>query len=443
MVLHTKPVRSAAVLTSALLLGPSVDGFSSPLTTRHAISPSPGTTLSNNNCVRVPDLPNRRVDTSTSLHVITSNEERKGSQTGPLFSAFAPEPPPTAADSATRSSSTENGNAAPTIIESILSSYAGPRLILAAVAMIYGTNFPLGALMADALPASAVTSSRFFIASLALLPFLPQIKPSLRLPAMLCGCFVSLGYVAQSLALVDSAPATVSFLGVATPIVVCPVLEAVVDKEPMSPRDAPQTWLAAALCITGVGMLELVDPTALKHASGVGMAAIDSGLALPLLAGAGFGSGCYLSEKMMRDEPQQALPITSVLVATTALVSVFWSLAEGWMSMPNGMHYTLPGLLADPSLSLVAMAIVWTGLISTSFNFFVEISALGRVPSAEASVILATEPIAAAALGAIMLNEEFGMNDYVGGALVIVACLVNTLRPDDILSFLHGRKQER
>lgn len=297
--------------------------------------------------------------------------------------------------------------------------------------------------MADSLPASAVTSSRFFIASLSLAPFLPQIKPSLRLPAMLCGCFVSLGYVAQSLALVDTAPSTVSFLGVATPIVVCPVLEAVVDGEPMSPRDAPQTWLAAALCIGGVAMLELMDPTTLEHAGGPGMSAIDFGMMLPLLAGTGFGCGCYLSEKMMRDEPQQALPITSVLVATTAFVSVVWSLADGWISMPGGMHYTLPGLLADPSLSLVAMAVVWTGLISTSFNFFVEISALGRVPSAEASVILATEPLAAAAFGGMLLHEEFGMNDYCGGALVIVACLVNTLKPDDIKSLLQSRKQER
>ena len=97
-------------------------------------------------------------------------------------------------------------------------------------------------------------------------------------------------------------------------------------------------------------------------------------------------------------------------------------------------HYTLPGLLADPSLSMVAAAVLWTGLISTSLNFFLEVKALGSIPSAEASVILAAEPLAAAALGSIMLHEELATCDYIGGALIITACLVNTLKPEDIIA---------
>ena len=322
-------------------------------------------------------------------------------------------------------------------IDSFLASYAGSRLLLAVVAIVYATNFPLGAVMADALPASAVTSSRFVVASTALLPFLPQIAPELRRPAVASGLFVSLGYIAQSLALVDTAPATVSFLGVATPIVICPLLECFVDGKKMSPRDAPQTWLAAMLCIAGVAMLELMGGGGSDVVSSAAPSSwgIDSGGMLSLLAGLGFGTGCYMSENMMRDQPkEQALPITSVLVATTAAVSALWSLADGWMMEPNGWSYTLPGLFADPSLSMVAAAILWTGLISTSLNFFLEVKALGTIPSAEASVILAAEPLAAAALGSIMLHEHLAVCDYIGGALIITACLVNTLKPEDISS---------
>ena len=82
-------------------------------------------------------------------------------------------------------------------VEGILSSYIGPRFILAAVALLYGTNFSLGALMNENLPASAATSGRMVLASIVLSPFLLQLKPSLRRQVLMCGAFVSLGYVTQ------------------------------------------------------------------------------------------------------------------------------------------------------------------------------------------------------------------------------------------------------
>ena len=84
----------------------------------------------------------------------------------------------------------------------------------------------------------------------------------------------------------------------------------------------------------------------------------------------------------------------------------------------------------------VAFAVVWTGLLSTSLNFFLEIFALGRVPSGEASVILASEPLWAAAFAAVLLGEEFGWNDYTGGFLIVSACVVNSLQLSDVQRFL-------
>ena len=81
----------------------------------------------------------------------------------------------------------------------------------------------------------------------------------------------------------------------------------------------------------------------------------------------------------------------------------------------------------------------WTGILSTSMNFCVEIVAIGRVPCAEASVILATEPLWASLFAALLFHEQFGTSDYIGGALMISACLVNTLKPSDINGlFLKG-----
>ena len=74
----------------------------------------------------------------------------------------------------------------------------------------------------------------------------------------------------------------------------------------------------------------------------------------------------------------------------------------------------------------------WTGILSTAANFCIEITALGRVPSSEAAVILATEPLWASLFAALWFNEQFGTSDYIGGFLLISACLVNTLKPSDI-----------
>ena len=36
---------------------------------------------------------------------------------------------------------------------------------------------------------------------------------------------------------------------------------------------------------------------------------------------------------------------------------------------------TLPNLFLEPSLTQVAAAVAWTGIVSTSLNFFIEITA--------------------------------------------------------------------
>jgi hypothetical protein len=99
------------------------------------------------------------------------------------------------------------------IVDKFMSSYLGPRLMLGFASVLYGSNFPLGAMMNDALPPSAATSARMLLASIALSPFLFKLESKLAPSALLCGCFTALGYITQSLSLVDISPAKVSFLG--------------------------------------------------------------------------------------------------------------------------------------------------------------------------------------------------------------------------------------
>lgn len=107
------------------------------------------------------------------------------------------------------------------IVDKFLSSYIGPRALLAFASILYGTNFPLGAMMNDALPPSAATSARMLLASLALSPFLFKLDPKLAPTALVGGCFVAMGYIGQSLSLVDTPPATVAFIGERAYHVIC------------------------------------------------------------------------------------------------------------------------------------------------------------------------------------------------------------------------------
>uniref|UniRef100_A0A7S2YCF8 EamA domain-containing protein n=1 Tax=Entomoneis paludosa TaxID=265537 RepID=A0A7S2YCF8_9STRA len=337
-------------------------------------------------------------------------------------------------------------------------------MLLGVIACVYGTNFPLGSLLDHALPASGVCTLRFGLAALALSPYLGQLQPSLWPMAVGAGCFTATGYICQAVALaLDTPPATVSFLGAAV-VLWCPFLEFALDRKPSGWSDRPQTYMAGALCVAGVGVLELCS--AASGASGGELATTTAaavthghmGDFLALLQAMGFGTGIYLSEKLMHgpdnaDEitntnmPNQALPITSVLVATTAVVSLlWWTLTDGlpfvshFLTEPSGgggfflsnHHGMSPSLLVnnllhDPTWQMVALALLWTGLISTSLNFGLEVFALGRVPSGEASVLLASEPLWAALFGALLLGETFGWNDYVGGLLIVTACLVNSI----------------
>jgi len=109
----------------------------------------------------------------------------------------------------------------------------------------------------DTLPASAATSGRLILAALALSPFLFQLKPELIKNALIGGSFVALGYLSQSVALLDVPAGTVGFIG-GLVVIITPLVNYVLNKDAkLAWKDAPQTWLAAVICLIGVATIEL------------------------------------------------------------------------------------------------------------------------------------------------------------------------------------------
>lgn len=316
-------------------------------------------------------------------------------------------------------------------------AYLWPRALLLVCSVLYGTNFPLGRLMNDALPASAATSTRMMLASIALSPFLFQLKPSLRQTAAICGTFTAIGYISQSIALVDTPAATVSFLG-ALVVIVCPALAVLVDKKKMGFSDAPQTWIAAITCLVGVGVLELGGDE--------GLGQIGWGDFWSVLQAVGFGTSFFITERMMAKEPSQALPITAMQCAMSAAFAGIWAALDGtgfmdgalsfgsphgaWLLDENvASTFTLPGLFLNADFRNVALAAAFTGFVTTAGNRVGETVALGKLSSSEASVLLATEPLWAAVFASFLINEQLSLWDGIGGALIVAACVATAIDP--------------
>jgi drug/metabolite transporter (DMT)-like permease len=76
----------------------------------------------------------------------------------------------------------------------------------------------------------------------------------------------------------------------------------------------------------------------------------------------------------------------------------------------------------------VPAAILYTGLVTTAATVYMENIALLHVSAAEMAVILTTEPLFASAIAAVVLHETMGPGSLGGGALILIACLLNQLQ---------------
>lgn len=175
----------------------------------------------------------------------------------------------------------------------------------------------------------------------------------------------------------------------------------------------------AALAVVGVAIVELQGA-----AGGPSVGDLIS-FAQPI----GFGMGYLQLEELMSRRPDMALPVSAIKLLVVALASlclfevtpVFTSSGnEAWLPR-------IPDFQAILTSPLALGGILYTGLVTTALALWVESIAFARVPATDASIILTTEPLFAAAFGAIYLGETFGMSDYAGACLIIFACVLASL----------------
>ena len=167
-------------------------------------------------------------------------------------------------------------------------------------------------------------------------------------------------------------------------VVVCPMLEALVDSKVQPPR----VWLAAGLAACGVFLLECGTSVEQSLTRGDLI-----GLAQPLF----FGVGFYLTERAMHRHSRGAadahtpIALTAWNLVAVAAMSAVWMLSSGTLSE---VQLTATAVLHEPlhNAALIG-AILWTGLVTTAGCSVAEAAALGELSSSDATVVFATEPL--------------------------------------------------
>ena len=308
------------------------------------------------------------------------------------------------------------------------------RGALALVAAIYGSNYACVKLLDEWVGETSVAAAlRFAVALAVMLPVLGHLGlrerryvswPFAR-DGLVVGSWFALGYCAQATALETSAAGLQAFL-LALSVLVCPVLEALVDGK-TQPR---RVWYAAVLAACGVAALEL---DGLMGGGGAPSQGDLIGLLQPLFFGAGFFECSRAMERHSAGPKDLATPAALTawqLVAVFALSCVWLSTAAGDGSGGGGgvghLVEIVREMAADPAgHAAILGTVVWTGVGTTAGCSLVEAAALGELSSSEATVVFATEPLWGAAIAFFLLGETMGPTCQLGGALMVAACIVS------------------
>ena len=144
----------------------------------------------------------------------------------------------------------------------------------------------------------------------------------------------------------------------------------------------------------------------------------------------------------MRRFPEHARPLSALqLVAVAALAWAWAACSARFLGDVGGLglvESTRLGFEFEFRLFLNALGswpvvagVLYTGLASTALTVWLQTRALGKLPAADSSVIVATEPVFAAAFAGLLLGESLPPTAMLGGALVVGGCLANQVLPEE------------
>jgi drug/metabolite transporter (DMT)-like permease len=251
-----------------------------------------------------------------------------------------------------------------------------------------------------------LTTIRFLLATIVFIPDL--IKNSFNFNAFLggveIGIWCSIGFITQAMSLQFTSASKASFFS-GLGVVFVPLLDYIFKREKRErERDQPETsshkkspFHSALIAFLGVAILECggIEPPHVK----------DLFLLLTPMA---FATSFWRAEKVSRKYPQYTTLTVFGTMLTVSVTSIIWAIFDRSFPLSfSSLKLLFEKIITPP---LVAMGLLYIGLICTGWASFSEQSAMQHITAAETTLIYTLEPLAATLFSSLILHESIGLN---------------------------------
>lgn len=272
-------------------------------------------------------------------------------------------------------------------------------LSLLAIAAVWGSSYPFTKIIFGQLDAWQFLALRFTVAAILLAAVfwrrvLALSRREIAQGAAL-GCLFALGQILQTVGLAHTA-ATISGFITGLYVVLTPLCGWLLLRH----RVAPRVWVGALMAIAGLGVLALQGVSL-----GLGEWLTLAGALAYALHILGLGSW---------SKPRNALGLTVVQMVTIALLCDVAAAPHGY---------------AVPHSAGMWIVFLYLAIVSGALAMFVQTWAQSHMAPSRAAVIMATEPVWAAALAIAMIGEPLTWRLALGGALMLAAMFVVESKP--------------
>ncbi|MFM0674468.1 DMT family transporter [Paraburkholderia sediminicola] len=280
-------------------------------------------------------------------------------------------------------------------------------LMLLAVAVVWGTSYGVVKSALVFYPVLGLLALRFGITFVILSPALRHLRAAdaRTLRGVLVAGALLLGiFLCETFGILMTRAANAAFL-----ISLCVVLTPLVEWLLLKRKPSRVEWLAVALSLLGAWLL-----------AGDGALSLNPGDALILLAALLRALTVCVTKRVMRDS---ALPPLSVTAVQSGVVA-FGSAAAAWL-FASQQWQPLPSIAGHAAFwGYVGYLVV----ACTLFAFFAQNFAIKRSSPTRVSLLMGSEPAFGALFACIWLGERISVTAWVGGALIVAASILATVR---------------